>query len=634
MKNKCWWPALLAVAMACTQSPKNIYSDPLMVRIADWQDHRQTDSLLAIFGHPDVRYRERAALALASVQDSTASNALGNLLLEDPQPSVRAVAAFALGQTKGFQSVNALIPALQDREPIVRREVLEALGKTVQRQDLYALSQFVPRDTLDEQGLSWGLYRLAVRGLLDTTLTVKIENLLRSNLSSVQLASAHALARGNVPLLPILGTTLMEASNNSSAEVRMAVASALRKFPSEETTAPIGKLLKDPDYRVRANAVRALRGLSWEQAGPLLQAALADQNVNVAIAAAEVTRAVLKKENVKMVVEWARNHANPRVQAHLFEAVLAVAPAPEVTTEVEKLLQAATNPYQKAWLLQALGNSLDSHELVAAMLNSELPLVVLTNATAALVEMNKAPQFNASLKEKFAGFYQQAVERGDPGMITQVCEALKDPGLGYRDVVKDIAFLKDARQKLQLPRDLEAVEPLEQTIAYFEGTTYVAPAKNFNHPIPWDSVQSLDTHQRVRIETNKGSIELRLLVEEAPSSVWNFVQLARNGYFDGKFFHRVVPNFVVQAGCRRGDGYGSEDYSIRSEFGRRRYQTGSVGMASAGKDTEGTQWFITHSPTPHLDGSYTIFAEVVTGMEVVHQLEVGDQIVRVALMGN
>ena len=87
----------------------------------------------------------------------------------------------------------------------------------------------------------------------------------------------------------------------------------------------------------------------------------------------------------------------------------------------------------------------------------------------------------------------------------------------------------------------------------------------------------------------------------------------------------------MQGGCYRGDGWGSENYSIRSEFGLRKYKTGSVGMASAGKDTEGTQWFITHSPTPHLDGGYTIFAEVIEGMDVVHQIEIGDKIIDIEI---
>ena len=124
---------------------------------------------------------------------------------------------------------------------------------------------------------------------------------------------------------------------------------------------------------------------------------------------------------------------------------------------------------------------------------------------------------------------------------------------------------------------------------------------------------------------------IRLLVNEAPGSVANFVALAGQNYFDNKVFHRVVPNFVVQTGCNRGDGWGSEDYSIRSEFSPRLYRTGSVGMASAGKDTEGTQWFITHSPTPHLDGRYTIFAEVIEGMRVLNFIQVGDKITDVVV---
>src|SRR5690606_11045699 len=102
--------------------------------------------------------------------------------------------------------------------------------------------------------------------------------------------------------------------------------------------------------------------------------------------------------------------------------------------------------------------------------------------------------------------------------------------------------------------------------------------------------------------------------------------LAQKNYFDNKSIHRVVPNFVIQGGCKRGDGWGSENYSIRSEFSMLRYKTGSVGLASTGKDTEGTQWFITHSATPHLDGRYTIFAEVVDGLPVVDYIEVGDKV--------
>jgi len=129
------------------------------------------------------------------------------------------------------------------------------------------------------------------------------------------------------------------------------------------------------------------------------------------------------------------------------------------------------------------------------------------------------------------------------------------------------------------------------------------------------------------IKTSKGNFTINLYGDDAPGSVANFISLANNNFFDNKVYHRVVPNFVIQGGCPRGDGYGSLDYSIRSELSQLYYDDeGYVGMASAGLHTEGTQWFVTHSPTPHLDGKYTIFGKVIEGMEVVHSIVEGDKI--------
>ncbi|MFB1004797.1 MAG: peptidylprolyl isomerase [Bacteroidia bacterium] len=136
--------------------------------------------------------------------------------------------------------------------------------------------------------------------------------------------------------------------------------------------------------------------------------------------------------------------------------------------------------------------------------------------------------------------------------------------------------------------------------------------------------------QQVLLTTNKGDITLQLFVEDAPGTVVNFLHLIDSGFYDGKYFHRVVPQFVIQGGCPRGDGWGSQEWSQRSEFSNyQRYETGTVGIASAGKDTEGVQFFISHCPTPHLDGRYTIFARVISGMDVVNKIEVGDKMVKV-----
>ena len=128
------------------------------------------------------------------------------------------------------------------------------------------------------------------------------------------------------------------------------------------------------------------------------------------------------------------------------------------------------------------------------------------------------------------------------------------------------------------------------------------------------------------VNTDKGAFKLELLPEDAPLTVDNFVELARRGFFNNISFHRVVPNFVVQGGDPRGDGNGGPGYQIRCEINEARYGRGAVGMALSGKDTGGSQWFITHSPQPHLDGGYTIFARVVEGLETVDRITRGDRI--------
>lgn len=130
----------------------------------------------------------------------------------------------------------------------------------------------------------------------------------------------------------------------------------------------------------------------------------------------------------------------------------------------------------------------------------------------------------------------------------------------------------------------------------------------------------------VTLKTNKGDIKIELIPEAAPFTVMNFVKLSENNFYDGTVFHRVVSNFVIQGGDPGGTGYGGPGYSIRSEFSPLTYERGMVGMASSGKDTEGSQFFITHSATPHLDGRYTIFGKVTEGMDVVDDIMTGDSV--------
>jgi cyclophilin family peptidyl-prolyl cis-trans isomerase len=123
---------------------------------------------------------------------------------------------------------------------------------------------------------------------------------------------------------------------------------------------------------------------------------------------------------------------------------------------------------------------------------------------------------------------------------------------------------------------------------------------------------------------------VELLAEDAPLTVENFLALARRGYFDGQEWPRVVPNFVIQGGDPRGDTSGGPGYAIRDEINRHPYERGTMGMALSGPDTGGSQFFLTHSPHPHLDGGYTVFGRVVEGMDVVDAILQGDRIIRVS----
>ena len=179
------------------------------------------------------------------------------------------------------------------------------------------------------------------------------------------------------------------------------------------------------------------------------------------------------------------------------------------------------------------------------------------------------------------------------------------------------------------------VDPLERNAAarigrFSSWRDSAGPAQ----PLAWyedRSRESAASAPTLWILTERGSMELRLCATDAPLTVYNIVSLAQHGYFDGQRFHRVVPNFVVQGGDPRGDGNGGPGFAIRDELNRRRYGRGTLGMALSGPNTGGSQFFVTHSPQPHLDGGYTVFGQLVDGGDVLDRIIQGDRIVRVTV---
>ena len=153
----------------------------------------------------------------------------------------------------------------------------------------------------------------------------------------------------------------------------------------------------------------------------------------------------------------------------------------------------------------------------------------------------------------------------------------------------------------------------------------------------FDAIQnvSFDSDQEIKITTTKGDINLNLFATKTPTTVANFLELAKKGYYDDLFFHRVIENFMIQGGCPQGSGTGGPGYKFGDEFHAdlRHDGPGVLSMANAGPGTNGSQFFITHVETPWLDGAHTVFGKVISqdDIDVVNAIEKGDQILSVTI---
>ncbi|MBF9222183.1 peptidylprolyl isomerase [Hymenobacter ruricola] len=674
-----FWPLLL-LAAACARTPRpstglaNKYHDATIRQIGAAQDERNTAALLPFLSNANPTYRREAALAFASVQAPAAVPGLLPLL-RDAAPDVRRAAAYALGQIGDSTAVDSLrVRVLKENDDQVRRYVHEALGRTVTRRNLPELWRVETlNDTARNAALALGLSRAALRGLVSPETIRRTVLLLNSPKlpvrARVQAAVGLSRTRGlDADLKRLAETTLVRvAQKDRSYAVRAAAASALGKiannpaksaeaaktgevtFYDGHSTAPrpattLARLAtKDRDYRVRLSAIRALPFGQEDYAASrkALFYVLANDQPAVALTAAEWLLAHAKGESGAALAALAdgNKQASPRVRAALLQAAVhhaSPAARPSLVETIEKRYPTAPTVYEKGFLLQALGEDPAAFDFVRteAFAAGQSP-VVAGYALTALLAMRRNVDFPAAKQADFAAAMRQALAGGDVAQLGVAAEALADAKLYPEPQAADLTALRQAQAKLQLPREIEAWQSLQQALDKLEKKAKPTPspiATAQQHPIDWVVLQGVPLGQQVRLRTSKGIILLELKPNEAPGAVASFVTLIGQHFYDSLYFHRVVPNFVAQGGDPRGDGNGSAPYNLRSEFGDLRYQEGSLGLASAGKDTESCQFFITHTPTPHLDGRYPIFAQVVGGMDVVHKLDIGDRILGVELV--
>jgi cyclophilin family peptidyl-prolyl cis-trans isomerase/HEAT repeat protein len=611
--------------------------------------------------------RERAALALGRVGLPEAVEPLSRRLA-DERAEVRQMAAFALGLIGDTGARPALLKALGDGSPIVQGRAAEALGLIGDKADAAPVGEMLQGhvkagalDGLDPDDLSYPLApaveasRLALYAL---TRLGSFEGLQSSILDAAGKPVsrwwpvAYSLQRINDERAASALAALLETPGRYTAAF---AAKGLGRSPSPQTLAALRRIVNERHAHpmVVVQSMRTLATAGDAAALPLLMKMVVDRatDVTLRLEAMSAFGSLVGPPQVELLLDLL-SHPEPairaiavrtlaRVDAEAFLSSLASLDADEHWTVRVAQAQALGTVQAERGGIRLLSMLADRD---ARVIPAVLAALVASKAPAAerlAVERLKAEDFAVRAAAAAALADLKAVSQVPPlvdalkaaaGENTYVARAAILGALHRLDRKTARPLLEEALQDRDWAVRVRALTLLREqglATAPLAGTIRPAAAGRAVDDPEWRRVVVPPYAPRVFIETSKGEIELELAVVDAPLTSENFVSLARKGFFDNAPIHRVVPDFVMQDGDPRGDGEGGPGYTIRDEINQRPYLRGTVGMALDWQDTGGSQFFITHSPQPHLDGRYTVFGRVVNGMDVVDRIVASDVIRRV-----
>jgi len=616
---------LIITGFGCTSSQrkadfgKNAFTDPELRKIYDAADQRNYELLEPFASSETAAYRMAYARTMASFQDTAA---LGNLydLMRDPVPYVRMFAAFAVGQYRDTTSLPALEKAIKKATiPEIKAELLEAIGKSANANALEYLISHEPSSALEESGKMWGIYQATLRNLLKEDHLRIVAAHLSSKETDTRLAALNTLSRQKIYDLSDYQEEIEKiALEDKNPEIRTTAIMAMRHLKNvDDLLIKIAR--EDVDPRPRAAAILAVANGNTPEFQELISSSLEDGSAWVAMNAANRLSGKWPSSYLKKLEHLAITSQFPEVKTAIITAFL----SNDSLTQDGKLLWnrvSFKNNVEKAVLLKELGQISWAIDTLKRYSQIDSPL----GTAAAEGIIAGASKFEAWKPE----FYAQAKKSLESGLLAQsylYSNAFMDP-VFFDPSRLSITIFESALAKFQSEGDVETQNEIQKVIAKINGKPYQPKSVKSAHNIDWNLVSEISTKASADIFIGNKVLKMKLLIEDAPGTVSNFVALAENGYYNGSYFHRIVPVFVSQGGGPRGDGYGSTDYTIRSEFSPLKYGSGVAGIASAGKDTESCQFFFTHIPTPHLNGRYTIFGALTDGAQGLSDIGTGTQI--------
>ena len=569
----------------------------------------------------DAQTRERAALALSRLSSAPGRVPRLGALTEDPDPAVRRAAAFGLGLADG--GAPHLREALGDEaDPEVRAGLLAALGMRGDAADIPTLVEGLSGTPVEAREAAVALGRMGIAEAegagAPAVLQALAEQLVRID-GPAREGAAFALARitpdGDQLTERLADELLLRFRREPDPNARAWLVRALSRAPAAQAADALSRAAADSDVGVRVSAAGAAGKLADPDA---LEALLGDPSWSVRLAAihaagaaegldeaeallipftesdeADLAAAALSALGSLGLVESARPWLQPDKPLQVQAAAVGT------LSDVEQLLRLASDSAE-AQLRSAAAGRLAALEVtgdaVAALLAVED--ATAASAAAAMLAERPEPALLDAVAERMAAaydhdFWMEGLKALEAGLAVAGArepaglEALIDGGLRSRD---------------------PAIRTASRSLADSVGRPRTAPPTHFLSGLP--PINDILSIRSARILTDAGEIRVSLDPDTAPLTVWNFAQLAERDYFDGLTVHRVVPDFVVQDGCPRGDGWGGPGYAIPDELSWARYDEGTLGMALSGPDTGGSQWFVTLSPQPHLEGRYTVFGQV------------------------